>query len=214
MELKKYVIECKKCGKQFEIECTENNYQKGKYKKYCSRSCANSHIVTQETKDKISTSLKNSIKFKEDQEGRFSNQKLVKCKFCCKEYTEYGLKYHMMYCKENPNRYNSICNNGNKPVYISKQFTDKVKMRNGDILDITKYELEKYREEHKTCEICGRTIDDCVKWKSKSAPKHLCIDHNHETLKFRGLLCSVCNRQLGWYENNKEKIEQYLNKNI
>ena len=32
MELKKYVIECKKCGKQFEIECTENNYQKGKYK--------------------------------------------------------------------------------------------------------------------------------------------------------------------------------------
>lgn len=34
MELKKYVIECKKCGKQFEIECTENNYQKGKYKKY------------------------------------------------------------------------------------------------------------------------------------------------------------------------------------
>ena len=28
MELKKYVIECKKCGKQFEIECTENNYQK------------------------------------------------------------------------------------------------------------------------------------------------------------------------------------------
>lgn len=48
----------------------------------------------------------------------------------------------MMYCKENPNRYNSICNNGNKPVYISKQFTDKVKMRNGDILDITKYELE------------------------------------------------------------------------
>ena len=49
-------------------------------------------------------------------------------------------------------------------VVLKIMFTDKVRMRNGDILDITKYELEKYREEHKTCEICGRTIDDCVKW--------------------------------------------------
>ena len=37
------------------------------------------------------------------------------------------------------------------------------------------------------------------------------MDHDHETLKFRGLLCSVCNRQLGWYENNKDKVHEYLN---
>ena len=47
----------------------------------------------------------------------------------------------------------------------------------------------------------------------KGKYKHFCIDYDHKTLKFRGLLCSVCNRQLGWYENNKEKIERYLNKN-
>ena len=31
-------------------------------------------------------------------------------------------------------------------------------------------------------------------------------------MKFRGLLCSVCNRQLGWYEKYKNEIEDYLNK--
>lgn len=214
METKKYTIECKKCGTHFEIECSENNFLKGNYRKYCSRSCANSHIMTQETKEKISNSLKNSSKFKEDQEKRFSNQKIVKCKFCGKEYTEYGLKYHMIYCKENPDRYISYGNKNNMPAHVSRYFTDKIKMRNGDILDITKYELELYRKEHNTCEICGRTIDDCVKWESKRAPKQLCVDHDHKTLKFRGLLCSVCNRQLGWYEKNKENIKLYLNKNI
>ena len=60
----------------------------------------------------------------------------------------------------------------------------------------------------KVCEICGRTIEDCVKWNSKYAPKNLCIDHDHKTNKFRGLLCLVCNRQLGWYEKNKESLSK------
>lgn len=85
-------------------------------------------------------------------------------------------------------------------------------MSNGDVLDITNEELENYKKEHIVCEICGRPIEECVKWESKFAPKRFCIDHDHETLKFRGLLCSVCNRQLGWYEKNKDKIQQYLNK--
>ena len=78
------------------------------------------------------------------------------------------------------------------------------------ILDITYSELEQYRKDHPVCEICGRSVEETVKYSGKFAVKQLCIDHDHATNKFRGLLCQVCNRQLGWYENNKDKIKNYL----
>lgn len=56
--INEYDIICKKCGKKFKIKCSDNNFKKGRYKKYCSRSCANSHNISQETKNKISNSLK------------------------------------------------------------------------------------------------------------------------------------------------------------
>lgn len=59
----KHKIICKKCGKEFEIECTHNEWIKGKHKIYCSRSCANSHKLTDEQKKHISNGIKNSIKF-------------------------------------------------------------------------------------------------------------------------------------------------------
>ena len=84
-----------------------------------------------------------------------------------------------------------------------------VKCRNGQILDITNEQLEEYRKTHFVCEICGQI-------ERASHNKHnvskLCADHDHETCKFRGLLCSNCNRKLGWFENYKDKILNYLNK--
>ncbi len=207
-------VNCKKCGKEFEISCSENAWLTGKHKQYCSRSCANSHFVSEETKQKISESLKKSVKYQVTQERRKKEEyeNITICKYCNNEYSIHGLKYHMLYCKQNPNRLISKGNGGNMPKHINSYFTDKVKMRNGDILDITKYELDQYREKQKTCEICGRTLKESVKWNSIYAPKTLCVDHDHTTMKFRGLLCSVCNRQLGWYEKNKNQIENYLNK--
>lgn len=54
----KHVIKCKKCGKEFIVDCSETNFLKGKYNHYCSISCRNSHTVSDETKLKISKTLK------------------------------------------------------------------------------------------------------------------------------------------------------------
>lgn len=53
-----FCITCPKCGKLFEVQCTQAAYDKGRHRKYCSRSCANSHARTEESKKKVSDSLR------------------------------------------------------------------------------------------------------------------------------------------------------------
>lgn len=52
-----YKFVCERCGKEFEITMTESTYNKGKYRRYCSRSCSNSSPMSDETKKKISKTL-------------------------------------------------------------------------------------------------------------------------------------------------------------
>lgn len=40
--------------------------------------------------------------------------------------------------------------------------------------------------------------------------KSFCVDHNHKTGKVRGILCKFCNSKLGWFENRRLSIEEYL----
>lgn len=48
------------------------------------------------------------------------------------------------------------------------------------------------------CKICQET-----------RPLH--CDHDHDTGKFRGMICCRCNTHLGWYEKvGKDSIETYL----
>lgn len=49
------------------------------------------------------------------------------------------------------------------------------------------------------CMICSKT-----EWRA------LAVDHCHKTDRLRGLLCSVCNKNLGIYEANKEAFAAYL----
>ena len=134
------------------------------------------------------------------------------CQYCGRECKNLNsLKQHEIRCKQNPNKIECKGNNGKMPKHIKRWYKSNVKVRDIE-LNITNDELEKYRKLHLTCEICGRTIEESVKWKSKFAAKNFCIDHDHNTNQFRGLLCSSCNRQLGWYEKYRKDIENYLNK--
>ena len=40
--------------------------------------------------------------------------------------------------------------------------------------------------------------------------RRLAVDHDHTSGAVRGLLCSVCNRALGWFENNQEAALAWL----
>ena len=65
--------------------------------------------------------------------------------------------------------------------------------------------LDEWREMHKwqgyVCGMCG-----------KSKPLH--VDHDHKTGVVRGLLCAGCNSHIGWYELNKEKIKEWVDRGL
>lgn len=178
---------CEKCGK-----ITEERFGSGRF---CSRACANTRTHSAETKERIRQSI--------------NKQTACECQFCGKEFNNLTAKAsHENLCSLNPNAMvNPATLRGDKKfrnvvIYTKPKVT----------LDITYGELEQYRASHPVCEICGKSVEEVTKWESKFAAKKLCVDHDHATGKFRGLLCQICNRQLGWYENNKENINKYLDK--
>lgn len=103
---------CPRCGKEFEIEIEESLFQKGKYRKFCSRSCANARVHSEETKRKTSASVKkyydthpNALPFFTTHKTN-KTHKVYTCKYCGKEFTmkDYrdttGRKYCSQNCKD------------------------------------------------------------------------------------------------------------------
>lgn len=60
---KDFNIICK-CGTEFKVNITTESFEKNNYKKFCSRKCANSRIITNEVKKKISEGVKKNNKSK------------------------------------------------------------------------------------------------------------------------------------------------------
>lgn len=100
-----------------------------------------------------------------------------------------------------------------KETLHNKTKDNFIRSSNGDLLDITKSQLEEYRQLHPVCEICGNP-ETTITNKSRTKPNRLCVDHNHSNSKFRGLLCQKCNSRLGWYENNREVIDLFLQRGL
>ena len=52
-----------------------------------------------------------------------------------------------------------------------------------------------FQEQEGTCAICNEEFTDKI-----------CVDHDHETGKVRGLLCDKCNRGIGQFNDSTEKL--------
>lgn len=74
---------CQKCNNQYDLFISKRAYELGQYKKYCSRSCANSRQWNEQDKQKISTSCKNSSKVKVAAKIRSESYKKPKYKKNC-----------------------------------------------------------------------------------------------------------------------------------
>jgi len=73
----------------------------------------------------------------------------------------------------------------------------------------------KFKETSGKCQICGTQLSLPLYDKQKQKDT-VHIDHNHDTGKFRGLLCHHCNIGLGSFRDNSELLQQaieYLHEN-
>jgi len=72
-------------------------------------------------------------------------------------------------------------------------------------LDLVKWN-ELYKRQKGVCAICKRP--ETMVWRGKIV--NLAVDHNHETLEVRGLLCTKCNRALGLMDENLTNIQSMI----
>ena len=185
--------------------------------KFCGKECKNKNSLAQheirckDNPDKISVYTEGfnsfrtlaanyNVNLKSSGSDVKTNIQTNQCYYCEKWFEPTKIGGHVGWCKRTAQG------------KTKKPGDRKYVLVGGDRLDVSYDYIENYRKLHTVCEICGKTVEESVKYTGKFATKNLCVDHDHKTLKFRGLLCQVCNRQLGWYEANMDSIIKYLNK--
>lgn len=134
---------------------------------------------------------------------------LKKCHKCKKDkpLSEFGfigrLNKYQDNCKVCINDYYREWRKENKGKYEVTARERRLKRKFG--ISQTEYDLILDSQDGK-CAICGKPLYDKLN-------KRLSVDHNHDTGKVRGLLCSACNQGLGYFKDNPDlllKASTYL----
>jgi len=199
---------CENCNQEH-----DGSYGSGRF---CCQKCARS-FSTKKKRKEINQKVSNTLKInynngtykhithynKYNNTNQLSNI-IYKCQYCGITYKKLtSIKIHENSCKMNPEVIN------NKLIYDK---THPYILRDGTVLDKSIYEINTYIKNNIRCEICNKTIEESIHSTKKCTPKRLCIDHDHLSNTFRGVLCQRCNSFLGWYETYIDNINSYLNK--
>lgn len=207
---------CERCGKKFTGDWRIGHNSRRSPIRFCSKHCAKSYLASKGHEKLRSEGRLNEVLAKARSARSFSADSQGEpgyCRFCNRHcHNQNSLRNHERVCKLNPDRQILHGNNGNMPKHTKQYYNNQMSLGHGKILNVTRAFVDNYKLTHQVCEICGKRAEDAVKTKSKFGPHSLCVDHDHETMEFRGVLCAVCNRQLGWYEKNREAIIDYLSK--
>ena len=68
------------------------------------------------------------------------------------------------------------------------------------IRGIDENQAELLYDKTRACQICGKLVDGAAKQ----------VDHDHKTMKVRGILCKNCNLALGLLHEDKRTIERAM----
>lgn len=83
---KEYTIKCKVCGNEFNLICSENDFNKGKYKKTCSVKCAHKLSILNSNNEKRKENIKKSINEFNIKNGIKREEQIKICKYCNNQY--------------------------------------------------------------------------------------------------------------------------------
>lgn len=119
------------------------------------------------------------------------------CSFSKNKKGKNGLYCHCKVCQRQTNR-----TRYNKPNGQIAKHADGIRRYwrhlNRDAA-VKEYDKLKSEQDSK-CKICNLPESEIDKKYNKI--KYLCVDHNHQTMQVRGLLCSRCNRGIGQLKDN------------
>jgi hypothetical protein len=114
--------------------------------------------------------------------------------------------YARNYYKKNKKKWNKYSKEWADKNKTQRQRIDRDKMlRSKYGISVEQYETM-LKEQGGVCAICGGVNKD---------KRRLSVDHCHETGRVRGLLCRICNSNLGRWGDNEEgilKVLAYLRK--
>lgn len=123
-------------------------------------------------------------------------------------------KYNKEYAKKNREKILKIKSKYNNKVELRDKFKNyKLKHRFGITINV--YNKMKI-DQNGLCKICNKKETAKHRIGNKVRIKDLAVDHCHKTGKVRGLLCSICNRALGYAKEDVKilsKMIEYLLEN-
>lgn len=70
------------------------------------------------------------------------------------------------------------------------------------------YEEVEYPEDDYKCPICLKSLEEVKHMGGNAGP--WVLDHNHDTEEFRGFLCHACNRALGNFNDDIERMKRAI----
>lgn len=161
-------------------------------------------------------SISESTKIKNEKERKkkiYANKEWLKEQYCEKKKTikqiakECGVTRGniRLWMKKYDIKLKKICENCGKIFYVRKHYQKYCSYcNNRDVRDYGISEddyKENYRIQEGKCAICGKHQNN-LKFR-------LCIDHDHQTNTFRGLLCKNCNRGLGYFDKEGTNLLEY-----
>ena len=73
----------------------------------------------------------------------------------------------------------------------------KYNLRSYHGIEVSEYEA-RFDVQGRKCAVCGRTADP--------AKPHMPVDHDHKTEIIRGIICSPCNRAIGYMEDDPARL--------